>query len=100
VSFSDQHVSVYGHENVADIRAHFYTLSEILHEQDFEHLSGYGVVDCGAKVARFVFKAIIYWIENVNETVDAIEYGINAHVFIKILFQLVFFILVNNPNHT
>ncbi len=35
----DQHVAIQGHENVADVRAHFHTLPYVAQKYDFEILS-------------------------------------------------------------
>ena len=42
---SDQHVTIYGDQNVRDVGAHFDCLAQIGHKYDFEQLDGHIGID-------------------------------------------------------
>jgi hypothetical protein len=97
---ADEHVPVHGYQNVKNVAAHFDRLSEKGYKYNFIELSDVGGADGRAKEAvcgQRVYTAA-YGIENKNETVGTVELGIQAHVLVHAVLQLLFLVFVHCPN--
>jgi hypothetical protein len=81
----DEHpIPVHGYQNVENVGAHFDQLAaQKGHEYNFIELSEVGGADGRAEEACPSVHTAVDWIEEENETVGAVEFGIQTHVLIE-----------------
>jgi hypothetical protein len=83
---ADQQISVQSHHEIRNIGAHFECLTKI---GNHDYLIVLNELSCEYRGAKVVTQYPITagdWVEYKNQTIHAVEFGIGAHVLVKVLF--------------
>jgi hypothetical protein len=97
---ADQHIPVYSHENIGDVRAEFYHIAKVGYAHDFEVLRELCAVDDRAPGHADSCDAYVDRVENENQAVDAVECRVDSHVFVKLVLELVGFVFTHRSHYS
>ncbi len=90
---ADQHIPIYGDQNVGDVRAHFDCLAQIGHKHDLEVLREQA--NRGAEEVTLELITVIDRIEREDQAIGAIELRVDTHIFVKLLLEHTLLILLD-----
>jgi hypothetical protein len=91
--FANKQISVKSHHEIGDVGTHFEYLSKVNHNDDFKILNKLRGEYCRAESCAESPIATGHWIKHENKAEDAVEFCVNGHVLVKILFQLLLFVI-------
>jgi hypothetical protein len=99
MALPNQQVPVQSHHEVGYVCAHFDHFAETGNHDNFVILNKLTGENRRTKIVAWSPRAACHRIKYTNQTVDAVEFRVCAHVFVKVFFKVFLCIALNSLNN-